>query len=182
MYNSTFFEYNLIGDYMKKIWFIFVVVTLLIYPTFSKIKYYDINTKYIALGFENTSNKYTTDIISLLFENDYKATFFINKNNTLDKEVINLIISKNNDIDSYNYIDDNLRKKVTLKQKYRTSKEIASYIIKNVKENDVIIMNNDKEHYEALKIIIPKLKEFNYNITTISELLEIEKIREQFRF
>ena len=37
-------------------------------------------------------------------------------------------------------------------------------------------------YLEALKIIIPKLKELNYKIVTVSELLEIQRLRELYKY
>ena len=62
--------------------------------------------------------------------------------------------------------------------KYRSSKSIAARVIRNISDGDIIIMHDTyKRSYEALKIIIPKLKEMNYQIVTVSQLKEIEKLR-----
>lgn len=213
---------------MKKLWFIFIFSILFIYPTFSKFKYYDINNKYIALAFENNLNDSTINIINLLSESDYKATFFVSSKNALDnKKIINLINSKNNEIGNHTYINsdfnyteilneidktqktlyqligkspnllkiNNIKSNDILKQKtniniitdffktkYTTNKNIASDIISNIEEDLIIIMDNNEENYKALQIIISKIKELNYNIVTISELMEIKNLREQFKY
>lgn len=67
--------------------------------------------------------------------------------------------------------------------KYKSSKTIASNVIRHIKDNDIILMHDTyKRSYEALKIIIPKLKELNYEIVTVSELMEIKKLRELYKY
>ncbi|HPF82709.1 MAG TPA: polysaccharide deacetylase family protein [Bacilli bacterium] len=67
--------------------------------------------------------------------------------------------------------------------KYKSSKTIASNVIRHIKENDIILMHDTyKRTRDALKIIIPKLKELNYEVITISELLEIKELREIYRY
>ncbi len=62
--------------------------------------------------------------------------------------------------------------------RYRSGKTIASRVIKNISDGDIVIMHDTyKRSYDALKIIIPKLKEMDYQIVTVSQLKEIEKIR-----
>lgn len=63
--------------------------------------------------------------------------------------------------------------------RYRSSKSIAARVIKNISDGDIIIMHDTyKRSYEALKIIIPKLKEMDYQIVTVSQLKEIRKLRD----
>lgn len=67
--------------------------------------------------------------------------------------------------------------------KYKSSKTIASNVIRHIKDNDIILMHDTyKRSYEALKIIVPKLKELDYEIVTVSELMEIKKLRELYRY
>jgi len=62
--------------------------------------------------------------------------------------------------------------------RYRSSKTIAARVVKNISDGDIIIMHDTyKKSYEALKIIIPKLKEMDYQIVTVSQLKEIENLR-----
>ena len=62
--------------------------------------------------------------------------------------------------------------------RYRSSKAIAARVVKNIIDGDIIIMHDTyKKSYEALKIIIPKLKEMDYQIVTVSQLKEIENLR-----
>lgn len=63
--------------------------------------------------------------------------------------------------------------------RYRSSKSIAARVIRNINDGYIIIMHDTyKRSYEALKIIIPKLKEMDYQIVTVSQLKEIEKFRD----
>ena len=63
--------------------------------------------------------------------------------------------------------------------KYKSSKTIASNVIRNVKNFDIILMHDTyKRTYESLKIIIPKLKDMGYEIVSVSELLEIKRFNE----
>lgn len=94
---------------------------------------------------------------------------------------------------SYGDINSKLRKMIKLQTvlwtndssdwKYRSSKTIASNVIRNIKENDIILMHDTyKRSYEALKIIIPKLKELGYEIITVTELLEVKQLRELYNY
>lgn len=67
--------------------------------------------------------------------------------------------------------------------KYHNSKTIASNVIRNIKENDIILMHDThKRTVDALKIIIPKLQDLGYEIVSITELLEIKELRELYRY
>lgn len=94
---------------------------------------------------------------------------------------------------SYGDINSKLRKMINLSiilwtndsndWKLRSSKSIASNVIRHIKENDIILMHDThKRSYEALKIIIPKLTEMGYVIVTVSELMEIKDLRELYNY
>lgn len=94
---------------------------------------------------------------------------------------------------SYGDINKRLKKLINLKivfwnndsndWKYRSSKTIASNVIRHIKENDIILMHDTyRRTYEALKIIIPKLKNLGYRIVTVTELLEIKELRELYKY
>lgn len=94
---------------------------------------------------------------------------------------------------SYGDINNKLRKMIKLNivlwtndssdWKLRSSKAIASNVLRHIKENDVILMHDThKRSYEALKIIIPKLTELGYKIVTVSELMEIKDLRELYKY
>ena len=90
---------------------------------------------------------------------------------------------------SYGDINKKLKELINLKiimwtndssdWKYRSSKTIASNVIRNIKPYDIVLMHDThKRTFEALKIIIPKLKEMGYQIVSVSELLEIKEFYE----
>lgn len=85
---------------------------------------------------------------------------------------------------TYGSINQHLREKISLDiimwtvdtsdWKTTNSKKIASYTLKTIKNNDIILMHDThKQTYEALKIMLPKLKEQGYQFVTVSELNEI---------
>lgn len=85
---------------------------------------------------------------------------------------------------TYGSINQHLREKIPLDiimwtvdtsdWKTTNSKKIATYALKTIKNNDIILMHDThKQTYEALKIMLPKLKEKGYQFVTVSELNEI---------
>lgn len=88
---------------------------------------------------------------------------------------------------SYGDINQNTRRKINMQivmwtndsndWKYKNYKTIASRVIKNIKNNDIILMHDTYERsYKALKIIIPKLQNQGYNFVTFSDLYEYRKM------
>ena len=70
----------------------------------------------------------------------------------------------------------------TLDWKIKDFKKIANNTIRDVKDLDIILMHDIRERtVDALKVIIPKLKEDGYQIVTVSELRAIERLREQIK-
>lgn len=85
---------------------------------------------------------------------------------------------------TYGSINQHLREKISLDiimwtvdtsdWKTTNSKKIASYALNTIKTNDIVLMHDThKQTYEALKIMLPKLKEQGYQFVTVSELNEI---------
>ena len=85
---------------------------------------------------------------------------------------------------TYGSINQHLREKISLDivmwtvdtsdWKTTNSKKIASYALKAIKNKDIILMHDThKQTYEALKIMLPKLKDQGYQFITVSELNEI---------
>lgn len=67
----------------------------------------------------------------------------------------------------------------TLDWKYKNVNTIVSRATKNLKDGNIILMHETyKRSYEALKKIIPIIKEKGFKFVTISELEEINKLRE----
>lgn len=66
----------------------------------------------------------------------------------------------------------------TLDWKYKNSKKISENLLKKVKNKDIILMHDTYEYtYNALKIIIPELKEEGYQFITVSELKKLNEIQ-----
>lgn len=66
----------------------------------------------------------------------------------------------------------------TLDWKYKNSKKISENLLKKVKDKDIILMHDTYEYtYNALKIIIPALKEEGYQFITVSELKKLNEIQ-----
>lgn len=85
---------------------------------------------------------------------------------------VNNTIKNNTDLDIVLWNVD------TLDWKIKNPKRIASRVIGKVKDGDIILMHDThKQTLEALKIILPKLKEEGYQLVTISELKEAQAIR-----
>lgn len=122
-----------------------------------------------------------------------------------DEKIINEINNTQNELEllinykpklfrpSYGDINDKLRSLINLKTvlwtndssdwKYKSYKTIASNVIRQIKENDIILLHDTyKRSYDALKIIIPKLKSMGYEIVTVSDLLEIRELKKVYEF
>ena len=70
----------------------------------------------------------------------------------------------------------------TLDWKYKNGKKIAENTLKKIKDGDIILMHDTYEYsYNTLKIILPKLKEENYQLVTVSELKKIQEIRNEIK-
>ncbi|MEG0407525.1 MAG: polysaccharide deacetylase family protein [Bacilli bacterium] len=64
--------------------------------------------------------------------------------------------------------------------KIKNHKTIASKIVSKVRDGDIILMHDTYERsYNALKIILPILKEMDYQVVTVSTLKEIKQLREK---
>lgn len=64
--------------------------------------------------------------------------------------------------------------------KLKSSEEIAKRALNSIEDGDIVLMHDMYERtYNALKIIIPALKEKGYQFVTVSELEEIKKLKEK---
>lgn len=90
---------------------------------------------------------------------------------------------------TYGSINEKIRKNInldiilwnvdTMDWKYKSVDKIVNRATKNVKDGDIILMHDTYERtYKALKKIIPILKKQGFEFVTISELKEINLIRE----
>lgn len=62
--------------------------------------------------------------------------------------------------------------------KYKSVDTIVNNALKNVKDGSIILMHDTyKRTSDAVKIIVPKLIENGYQLVTVSELQEIQKLR-----
>ena len=89
---------------------------------------------------------------------------------------------------TYGSINNNMRKKInlniilwnvdTMDWKYKSVDRIVKRATKNTKDLDIILMHDTRKRtVDAVKKIIPILKEQGYTFVTISELQEIKKLR-----
>ena len=63
--------------------------------------------------------------------------------------------------------------------KVKNKDKIINNIIPNVKDGSIILMHDNHEYaVNALEDVIKKLQEKGYKFVTVSELLELKKIRE----
>ncbi len=90
---------------------------------------------------------------------------------------------------TYGEINNTIRENTNLKivlwnvdsldWKKKNSNDIASSVIKNTKNGSIILMHDTKKRtIEALEIIIPKLLEKEYQFVTISELEEVNLLKQ----
>ena len=91
---------------------------------------------------------------------------------------------------TYGSITKNLQKKIemdiilwnvdTYDWKLRNAKKIADKTLTDIKDGKVVLMHDIYETtYESLKIILPELEKQGYQIVTVSELKEIERLRNE---
>lgn len=148
-------------------------------------KYQNTLINVVNKGNEIANHTYSHPWLSKL--NNKEIISEINKT----QEIINKITGKLPTLfrPSYGYINNELKKLINLDiimwttdssdWKYKNSKTIASNVIRNIKEFDIILMHDTyKRSLEALKIIIPKLKDMGYEIVSVSELLTIKDLYE----
>lgn len=182
--------------------------------------------KYVALTFDDGPSGFTKDIVNLLKQYNYNATFFVlgSKLNLDYKEILKESLNNGNEIGIHGYshksfthlkpealeeeitkskkyvynltgftpsfvrppygnINNNIRKlgygpyilwnNDTLDWKLRDAKKIYDRFINNVAENNIILMHDTYlTTYKALELILPYLKENNYEVVTVSELFQ----------
>ena len=183
--------------------------------------------KYVALTFDDGPSGFTKEIVSLLKEYNYNATFFIlgNKLNIDYKEILQESLKNGNEIGihgfshksftrlkmseledeinkskkyvynltgytpilvrpPYGNINNDIRKLVygpyilwnndTLDWKLRDAKKIYNRLTNSIEENNIILMHDTYlTTYKALELILPYLKENNYEVVTVSKLFAI---------
>lgn len=91
---------------------------------------------------------------------------------------------------TYGAVTDKLRNEIdmeivlwnvdTLDWKLKNGKAISKKALKDIKDGKVVLMHDIyKSTLEALKIILPELQKQGYQIVTVSELKEIQKLRDE---
>lgn len=182
--------------------------------------------KYVALTFDDGPSGFTKDIINLLKQYNYNATFFVlgSKLNLDYKDILKESLNNGNEIGIHGYshksftrlkpatleeeitkskkyvynltgftpslvrppygnINNNIRKlgygpyilwnNDTLDWKLRDAQKIYDRFINNVAENNIILMHDTYlTTYKALELILPYLKENNYEVVTVNELFQ----------
>ena len=94
---------------------------------------------------------------------------------------------------TYGAVNDDLKHQVNLTPimwtvdssdwKIKNANTIANRVLKSCQDTSIILMHDThKRSYEALKIIIPSLKEQGYQFVTASELETVKKIRARAKF
>lgn len=92
---------------------------------------------------------------------------------------------------TYGSINNNMRNNInlnivlwnvdTMDWKYKSVDKIVSRATKNTKDLDIILMHDTRKRtVEAVKKIIPILKEQGFTFVTVSELQEIKKLRSNY--
>lgn len=142
--------------------------------------YQDIIREMIALGNEIGNHSYNHKWLTKVTDDELVNQ--INMTQNIIKETTG--ITPKLFRPTYGSINQHLRKQISLDiimwdvdtsdWKTTNPQKISSYTLKNIKENDIILMHDThKQTYEALKIMLPKLKEQGYQFVTVSELNEI---------
>lgn len=94
---------------------------------------------------------------------------------------------------TYGAVNDDLKHQVNLTPimwtvdssdwKIKNANTIANRVLESCQDTSIILMHDThKRSYEALKIIIPSLKEQGYQFVTASELETVKKIRARAKF
>lgn len=68
----------------------------------------------------------------------------------------------------------------TLDWKYRNSNKIFKNVLPKIDDGKIVLMHDTYEYtYNALKLLLPKLKDLGYQFVTVSELKEVNSIRNE---
>ena len=153
----------------------------------NKVKNYEETLKYVlSNGNELGNHSYNhKDLTKLSKEDLYNQ---IDMTNQVVKDTLNYDIKLLRP--TYGSITKNLQKKIemdiilwnvdTYDWKLRNAKKIADKTLTDIKDGKVVLMHDIYETtYESLKIILPELEKQGYQIVTVSELKEIERLRNE---
>lgn len=146
--------------------------------------YKDVIGKALYLGNEIGNHSYSHKWLTKLNEEEFKME--ISKTQNIIKENFNytpILLrptygSINKKIKGYTDLKIVLWTVDSLDWKIKNPKQIAERVLKDVKENDIILFHDThKQTLEAIKIIIPKLIDSGYQLVTVSELEEFKKLK-----
>lgn len=153
----------------------------------NKVKNYEETLKFLLEnGNEIGNHSYNHKKLSRLSKDELQNQ--IEQTNKVVKETLNYDIKFLRP--TYGAISENLRKNTNMEivlwnvdttdWKLKNSKTIASKTLHDIKDEKIILMHDIyKSTLEALKIILPELKKQGYQIVTVSELKEIQKIKNE---
>ena len=148
----------------------------------SRIKYYkEVLLRESALGNEVGSHTYSHKNLTRLDKKALESE--INSTNIIYNEVTNKNITLLRP--PYGEINDEVKKAAMLPLitwnvdtedwLKRDANKISKHVLENVKDGDIVLMHDIYyETAEAVKIMVPILKEENYELVTVSELAEIK--------
>lgn len=153
----------------------------------NKVKLYnDVLKKSLRYGNEIGNHSYNHKWLAKLSLEEYKEQ--INKTQNIIKKYtgytpavlrptygsVNDIIKKNSDLDIVLWNVD------TLDWKYKNSNKITERATKNLKDGNIILMHDThKTTLEAVKKIVPIIKNKGFKCITISDLKEVNILREK---
>lgn len=155
----------------------------------NKVKIYNETLKYLLdsgneIGNHSYNHKWLTNVTTEELNNQINITQDIIKENLnyTPKLFRPTYGSVNKNIKENIKLDIILWNVDTLDWKYKNGKKIAENTLKKIKDGDIILMHDTYEYsYNALKIILPKLKEEDYQLVTVSELKKIQEIRNEIK-
>lgn len=155
----------------------------------NKVKIYNETLKYLLdsgneIGNHSYNHKWLTHVTTEELNNQINITQDIIKENLnyTPKLFRPTYGSVNKNIKENIKLDIILWNVDTLDWKYKNGKKIAENTLKKIKDGDIILMHDTYEYsYNALKIILPKLKEEDYQLVTVSELKKIQEIRNEIK-
>lgn len=156
----------------------------------NKVKYYsDIINKSISNGNEIGNHSYNHKSLNNLSKEDF--LYQINTTQDIIYEISGYTPkylrptygNTNSKLKQYTSLEIVLWNVDPEDWKYKNSKTIAKRVLDKVKDESVVLMHDTKERtVNALKIIIPELKSQGYQFVTISQLKEIQEIREKIGY
>lgn len=152
----------------------------------SKVEFYsDVLNKALKNGNELGNHSYDHKLLTRLSESEFKEE--INKTQEAIKKVTGFTPTLfrptyggyNNTLKSYTDLKFVLWDVDSRDWQVKSKEKILQNVIPNVKSGSIILMHDNHEYaVNALEDMIKDLKEKNYKFVTVSELLEIKKIRE----